>query len=292
MGTAAIDSLVTVTDPLPAGLAPVSATGTGWACGVAGQAVTCTVTPAGGLTAGTSLPAITVTVDVTGAAAPGVTNTATVANASDTNPANDTSSSPTAVTSADLAVAKTVNGASSASAPVGATVTYAVTVSNLGPDTASGVSVAEALPAGLTLVTASASQGAWDGATWSVGTLADGATASLTVSATVDAGQGGNEIDNTATVSGGPYDLDPANDSAAAALTVLPPSADLAVTKTDGTTAVDAGAVTTYTVRVTNNGPDGVTGAVLADPVVSGLGVTAVACSVTPGQCSAPPSVA
>ena len=72
------------------------------------------------------------------------------------------------------------------------------------------------------------------------------------------------------------------------------PTADLAITKNDGgVTTVNPGDTITYTVRVTNNGPDSVTGAVLSDPAASGLSKTAVACSLTPGQqCATPPTIA
>ncbi|WP_435417997.1 GEVED domain-containing protein [Parerythrobacter aurantius] len=65
------------------------------------------------------------------------------------------------------------------------------------------------------------------------------------------------------------------------------PSADLSVTKTNAVTSVNAGSVTTYTVTVTNDGPSTVTGAILTDAPATGLAKTAIACSATPGQCSA-----
>lgn len=67
----------------------------------------------------------------------------------------------------------------------------------------------------------------------------------------------------------------------------IQPSADLAVTKTNAVTSVNAGSTTTYTVTVTNNGPSTVTGATLTDALATGLTKTAVACSATPGQCTA-----
>ncbi|MBL0021915.1 MAG: DUF11 domain-containing protein [Sphingomonadales bacterium] len=67
---------------------------------------------------------------------------------------------------------------------------------------------------------------------------------------------------------------------------------DLTISKTDGVTSVNSGDSTTYTITVTNNGPSSVTGAILSDPVVAGLNVTAVACAGTPGQCVTAPSVA
>ncbi|MCD0175060.1 DUF11 domain-containing protein [Deinococcus sp. 14RED07] len=66
----------------------------------------------------------------------------------------------------------------------------------------------------------------------------------------------------------------------------ITPAADLSVTKTDGVTSVNANTPTSYTIRVTNNGPSSVTGAVLRDPAVSGLTVLNLTCSGTPGQCT------
>lgn len=65
-------------------------------------------------------------------------------------------------------------------------------------------------------------------------------------------------------------------------------TADLSITKTNGVTSVISGGTTTYTIRVTNNtGADTATGAILSDPSVTGLTKTAVACSGSPGQCTA-----
>ena len=60
--------------------------------------------------------------------------------------------------------------------------------------------------------------------------------------------------------------------------------ADLAITKTDGVSSVTSGTSTTYTVRVTNNGPSSVTGATLKDPAALGLTQTAAACTAASGN--------
>lgn len=92
VGTGASSGLVTVTDTLPAGLTGASIGGTGWTC--TQPAGPCTRSDA--LAAGASYPAITLTVNVATNAAPNVTNTATVAGGSDTNPNNNSASDPTA----------------------------------------------------------------------------------------------------------------------------------------------------------------------------------------------------
>ena len=147
VGSGTLAGLITVTDAVPAGLTVVSATGTGWACGVSGQDVTCTVTPAGGLASGASLPPISVTVDPTPAAVPSVTNTATVANANDVNPDNDSSSSQTNILLvADLAITKT-DGTTAVTS--GGSTTYTLTVTNNGPSPVTGAILADPAVAGL-----------------------------------------------------------------------------------------------------------------------------------------------
>src|SRR5260370_31477291 len=56
-GTAATSGTVTVRDPVPSGLTPTKASGTGWSCTISGQTVTCTRSNA--LAAGSSYPSIT-----------------------------------------------------------------------------------------------------------------------------------------------------------------------------------------------------------------------------------------
>lgn len=71
------------------------------------------------------------------------------------------------------------------------------------------------------------------------------------------------------------------------------PSSDLSITKTNGVSTLASGAATTYTIRVTNAGPDTATAAILSDPAVTGLNKTAVACSAAVGnKCVTAPSVA
>ena len=93
-GTDSTLNAITVTDTLPAGLAYVSATGTGWSFSVSGQIVTATY--AGALPAGATAP-FTITVTPSAAAVPSVTNRAYVSTGGDSNAANDSASDPTAV---------------------------------------------------------------------------------------------------------------------------------------------------------------------------------------------------
>ena len=117
---------------------------------------------------------------------------------------------------ANIGVTKTVNDSTPA---VGTNVTFTVTVHNGGPDDTSALQVNDPLPAGLTFVSAIASQGAYNSGTgvWNIGVLANGATATLSIVARVN---GTSKVTNTATrVATTPVDPVSGNDSASATVT-------------------------------------------------------------------------
>ena len=93
-GWTATTGTVTVTDTLPPGLTYLSAIGDGWTCSATDPTVTCTnpssIDPEASST-------ITLTVNVSPTAYPGVTNLAAVTNPSDPNIANNTAGDPTVV---------------------------------------------------------------------------------------------------------------------------------------------------------------------------------------------------
>ena len=65
--------------------------------------------------------------------------------------------------------------------------------------------------------------------------------------------------------------LNPTNCATNTATVTVNPSVDLVITKSNGTTSVFSGSTTTYTLTVTNNGPDAATGAVVTDTPGAGL---------------------
>ena len=85
----------------------------------------------------------------------------------------------------DLALTKSVDNATPA---VGDTITYTIVVTNNGPGGASGIVVTDSLPAGVTFVSSTVSQGSYDSGTglWTVGAVANAASATLTITCVVD----------------------------------------------------------------------------------------------------------
>ena len=142
---------VTLTDTLPAGTTFVSAEPTSGSCSESAGTVTCTF---GTISAGGGE---TVDIVVSAPAAPtSVTNAVAVtADEPDPDPGNNGASEETSVSpvSADLAVLQTDDADP---APLGADVTYTLTVSNYGPSSADGVTLVDTLPAGTTFVSTDA----------------------------------------------------------------------------------------------------------------------------------------
>nr|WP_276611749.1 IPTL-CTERM sorting domain-containing protein [Thiorhodococcus mannitoliphagus] len=108
---------------------------------------------------------------------------------------------------ADLAVIKSVDRTRPI---IGDTVTFTLTTSNQGPETATGVTVSDPLPRGYTYVSNNPSQGRYNAETgeWYIGTLAKGARVTLRIAGRVNAT---GPYTNTATVAGRESDPNAAN---------------------------------------------------------------------------------
>lgn len=116
--------------------------------------------------------------------------------------------------SADLSLTKLVDDAAPRE---GDTINYTITVTNTGPGPATVVQIMDLLPAGLTYVSASPSQGTYNSISgdWFVGNITAGNSESLILQADVDAGTGGSTITNTASVEFlSQIDSDPSDDTA------------------------------------------------------------------------------
>jgi aldose sugar dehydrogenase len=121
--------------------------------------------------------------------------------------------------SADLSVTKT---ASPNPGQVGVPLSYRITATNNGPAVATNVSVADALPSGVTFVSATTTQGNCNGTATvncNLGSLAVGASAIVTIGVTPgSAGQ----ITNSATVTATEADSDSTNNTAIATTLIQP----------------------------------------------------------------------
>jgi uncharacterized repeat protein (TIGR01451 family) len=154
--------------------------------------------------------------------------------------------------SADLQVTQSVTPAAP---PLNSNATFTVTVRNLGAGTATGVVVADLLPAGLTYVSDDGG-GSYSSATglWTLpSSLTPGHAVSLHIVATVTTT---DPVDNTASIAAaGQLDPNPANNQATVRVNA-PHSADLEVTMQASAANVMSGTPVTFTIKVINHGVD------------------------------------
>ena len=195
----------------------------------------------------------------------------------------------------DLAITKSDGQASYVP---GAAITYTLTVTNAGPSTAAGFSIADAVPAAITgvvatcAVTGSGSCGtngtSGNNVSFTNANLADGSgRLTITITGTVGPGTTGN-LANTATVTVGAGQIDTAtgNNSATDTDTQGAGVADLAIAKTDGQSGYVAGTPITYTLTVTNAGPSNAAPVNVSDTVPAGItGVTASCTAAGTASC-------
>ncbi|KQS17040.1 hypothetical protein ASG05_05700 [Frigoribacterium sp. Leaf186] len=173
---------VVTSDPLPATITDAAASDD---CSIVDGVVICQL---GDLAPGvSSVRTVTATVPAGGAGVDIVNTASTTSATPDGNAANDQATVTVPVTaSADVSVVK---AAASTTVRQGQPVQYTVTASNAGLSDAQAVTVQERPAAGLTITNAVPSVGTYDAATqvWTVGTLANAASATLAVTATADA---------------------------------------------------------------------------------------------------------
>jgi uncharacterized repeat protein (TIGR01451 family) len=258
---------------LPPGSTFVSATPSVGSCSESAGVVTCDLD--------TVAVGDTVTVDIV--VTPTATGTATfdataTADGTDADPSDDDDTDGATVTAAvDLSV-----GIDDAVDPVtvGDDIVYTITVTNGGPSDATGVTVTDDVSGGTSFVSAVPSQGSCAEAagfvTCDLGNLANGATATITVTVHTDPGSAGT-VSSTAAVTSDQADTDGSNDSDTETTEILaaggggPWTADLRVTKTADVSEVAVGDIITYTIEVTNLGPDDATSVVVEDDLPAGL---------------------
>ncbi|WP_439022816.1 DUF7507 domain-containing protein [Bacillus thuringiensis] len=220
---------------------------------------------------GTVLNGTTRTVLIRGTVSPSatgfITNTATVDSTTpDPDPDNNTSTFETPVeTVADISVVKT-----GSPNPVlsGSVLTYTILVSNAGPSDAQDVTLSDAVPSEILNPEYSIDGGItfnpWPGFI-NLGTLATAASQTVILRGTVN-GSATGLITNTAVVSSNTPDPDPTN-NISTEFTGVNTLADISVVKTDSPSPVLSGGLLTYTVVVSNAGPNDALNVTLTDAI-------------------------
>ncbi len=124
---------------------------------------------------------------------------------------------------ADMSTMKSVTGGPAF--PAGGNLSFTVSVTNNGPDTANSVVMTDGLPPGTTFVSATPSQGSCSGTTTvscALGTLANGGTA--TINLVVKTSSTPGPVSNTATVSATEADPNTTNNSSTSTITTVDPA--------------------------------------------------------------------
>ena len=129
-------------------------------------------------------------------------------------------------------------------------VKWTLIVTNNGPNDATGVCVSDVIPNGLEIVRVSGGQ--YDNSIWDIGELGNGQSRQLDIVCKV---KSTGEFINYASVWADEVDPDLSNNDDEAYLYVAP-AADLSITKSVSKYSHKLGSVVSYSIRLTNKGPD------------------------------------
>ncbi len=160
---------------------------------------------------------------------------------------------------------------------VGQTIRYTVTVNNDGPSSATGVVVADELPDGVTYVSSSTNNGNYNPSTgrWTIGAIPANSSVTLFIDANVTATVptandaevfAADQFDPDSTPGNGSTNEDD-DDS----VTFTPAVADLSLTKNVDNDTPNVGQNVTFTIVVSNAGPDPATNVTILDQLPQGL---------------------
>jgi uncharacterized repeat protein (TIGR01451 family) len=270
---------VTLTDTLPAG---ITWSENSTSCSITAGVLSCTF----GDLAKDASATVRVSGTTSSANCGNVPNTATVAasNEAAANTGNNSSNDTVVVNCPDVKIEK-----DPVATPINAgdDAAFTIKVTNLGPGTATGVTVSDTLPAGVSWSENSDACSITSGVlSCSFGTLAQGASASVSVSGKTDAADCGT-IPNTASVAA--TNEDPTklgNNQDSASIVVNCP--DIKVTKDADNSPISAGQAASYTIKVENIGVGAAYGVTLTDTLPAGITWTenSDACSITTGVLS------
>ena len=299
-----------MTDSVPAGVVLTGApAGSGWTCTLStgfpvNGPIQVTCTHPGPLAANANAPTLVFPVNLS--AAGSVSNTGQVALSGsgpvDGNQSNNTSTVGVTASStqADLQVTKTASGPVDAGQPL----TYTITVTNNGPDPSTNVTLTDPMynlmsNGGLQSITttqgtctppAPASGPTNQTVSCNLGTLANGASATVKITILPTIAVTGNRTNTAYVTSPDIGDPNQANNSATAS-SLVTAVADLALSKTATPSSVPAGAPLTYQVTIKNNGPSTAQAVSMSDTLPTNATFINVVSVSNGGTCPTTPSV-
>ncbi len=226
---------VKLSDALPSkpGLSwSIASQGAGWAgsCAISNGVLSCggangVTVPANTIVANSTFTVhiVSGTTEATGGSCPGgsgvVDNTGTVTSGND---GSEQSTASTCVEQSVIDLAVTKSGSPNPDTLPG-NITWTMVVTNHGPDTATGVKIADPMPAGNTYVSSTTSKGTCTGGALlqcSLGTMATGTSVTITLITTPSAA---GTVTNTVTVVGNETETNYANNTASASVLVVGP---------------------------------------------------------------------
>ena len=274
---------VVVTDVLPAGFTPHSATTEFGSCTIVGQTVTCTLP----FVYEPPFQEFNAPILISGTVSPNapasVTNTATgVTVEPDSSPGNNTSTITTIVgRESTVGITKATDDTELIA---GGEARYTITVTNAGPSAADGAQVVDTLPPELTFIAelsdSRCALAAGGEVVCSLGTLDPLETDVVRLIASVDPSAAPGLIVNTARIRTSSPDPDPSDDIAFVVSSITQ-SARLSVSKVAASETVTAGGQAVFDITVTNEGPSTASDVVLTDTIPPGTTLVSVVTTPT-----------
>ena len=165
----------------------------------------------------------------------------------------------------------------------GETIQFTLVITNNGPGDADNVSVVDALPAELTIISAQSSQGICNTSViCDLGDLAANATATIEIEAQISS-RTSSAVTNIAIVSSNSKDSDQSNNRSTANADVVP-RATLNVLKT-GPASVIAGTIINYELAISNDGPSDAQSVVVSDTLPALLVHERATATASQGAC-------
>src|SRR4030095_4393855 len=198
----------------------------------------------------------------------------TAVNQFDSSAGNDSDNQTVTPNVADLSVTNSVDDATP---NPNQQVTFTIIVSNGGPQQATNVTLTDQLPAGMTFVSATPSQGSYDQNTglWTIGTIAASRSDLMTITRTNTTG---TQKTNTARLTAADQfdpDSTPGNTNTGeddeSTITITPNVADVRLSKQVSNAAPQVAEQVTFTLTATNDGPQAATGLQVTDQLPAGL---------------------